>query len=364
MNKSILWFRKEDKAYEWRVPITPDGVKKLGQAGVEVIVESSTHRVFSDNDYQNAGAKIVNTSWHSAPKNAVIIGLKELAVDSQPIAHRHIYFSHTFKKQKDANLVLQRYASGGGEIFDLEFITHTNGVRVVAFGYWAGYVGAAISLLGFSHYDQNNFPYNKLTPFKDRGELIKTVNEQLAKINMPSIKVMVMGALGRCGSGAVDLINDINLSKLATTSWDKPEFDNANKPIIEIIKHHIFINCVYLREKIEPMITPDLLGKNHQLKIIGDISCDPNNPNNPIAVYNEITHIDAPFVKAQGNEKFPTYILAIDHLPTLLPRESSEEFAGILLPHLIELLTMSDLPIVWQNAKNCFDKAKKDYGLL
>lgn len=366
MNNKILWLRKEDKTGELRVPVTPEGVRKLNDSGVEVIVEASLNRVFSDDEYKNAGAKITTSNWKNAPREAIILGLKELAEDTTLIYHRQIYFSHTFKGQKGAKTVLERYTKGGGEIYDLEFLTFADGMRVAAFGYWAGYVGTAISLLGFAHYKNSqklNVPYPKQKTFLNRNELINTVKNEIEKLDLPEINVMVMGALGRCGRGAVDLISDIKYTNITATKWDKSEFDIATKPIAEIISHDVFINCVYLREKIEPMISPQLLTNNQKLKIIGDVSCDPNNPNNPIAVYDEITHIDNPFVQARGSEKYPTYVLAIDHLPTLLPRESSEEFATAILPHLIELMTDDNLPIVWQNAKTCFDKAIKSNGL-
>ncbi len=55
---------------------------------------------------------------------------------------------------------------------------------------------------------------------------------------------------------------------------------------------------------------------------------------------------------------------AIDHLPTLLPREASEEFAAALLPHLLEFLRSAQLPMVWRNAAARYQQAKARYGLL
>jgi len=356
---TALCLRKEDKTGEWRVPVTPDGVRELIAAGIHVTVERSDHRVFSDTEYEQAGAVMTLQNWWQAPVDTIIIGLKELAESATAISHRHIYFSHTFKGQEGSALVLQRYAEGGGAIFDLEFLQDDSGRRIAAFGYWAGYVGAALAMLGLAHYSHSDSAHPGLSRFKDRQHLIDTVNRSL---NNAPARVMVMGALGRCGSGAIDLLKSLE-APLDISAWDIAEFNAADKPIKEIIKHDAFVNCVYLREKIQPMIDPLLLSENRRLRIISDVSCDPNNPNNPIAVYDAITSLDIPFRRAKGSDQFPVFVQAIDHLPTLLPREASDEFASALLPHLKAFLLADDLPPVWRNACNSFKLAMGSYGL-
>jgi saccharopine dehydrogenase (NAD+, L-lysine-forming) len=49
------------------------------------------------------------------------------------------------------------------------------------------------------------------------------------------------------------------------------------------------------------------------------------------------------------NGASPVSVVAIDHLPTLLPRESSEAFGKDLAPHLLNL----ESP-VWLRAKDLF----------
>ncbi len=351
-----LWLRREDKAGEWRVALTPDGVITLIKSGVKVVVEQSVNRVFSDQQYLAAGAELTDKHWWQAPGDAVILGLKELAEADTPISHTQIYFSHTFKGQDGADAVLKRYADGGGELFDLEFLQDDNGRRIAAFGYWAGFVGAALGMLGLAHYLQSDEPFPAVQRYADRQQLINVVKQALGE---HCRRVMVMGALGRCGTGASDLLRQLG-DHISISGWDIAEFNAVEKPIREIIEHDIFINCVYLREPIHPMINPALLAQNQRLKIISDVSCDPNNPDNPIAVYDATTSLDAPFRRAAGSETWPVYVQAIDHLPTLLPRESSQEFAASLLPHLLEFLTSLDLPPVWRNAKARFAEAKRE----
>jgi len=355
-----LWLRREDKAGEWRVSLTPDGVRQLVQNGVKVVVETSGQRVFSDAEYLAAGAQLSDLHWSQAPADAIVLGLKELADADAAIAHTQIYFSHTFKGQSGADAVLQRYASGGGELFDLEFLQDDQGRRIAAFGYWAGFVGAALGMLGLAHYQQTDNAFPAAHRFDSQQQLVDTVINALGN---QSLRVMVMGALGRCGTGATDLLRQLG-PQVDISRWDITEFNAVDKPIQAIIEHDVFVNCVYLREPIRPMIDPALLEKNQRLKIISDVSCDPNNPNNPIAVYNATTSLDAPFRRANGSDNRPVYVQAIDHLPTLLPREASEEFAAALLPHLLEFLTSAELPSVWRNARSRFVEAKQRYGLI
>ena len=93
------------------------------------------------------------------------------------------------------------------------------------------------------------------------------------------------------------------------------------------------------------------------------MSCDPNNSNNPIAVYDAITSLQSPFRRAWGSEVHPVYVQAIDHLPTLLPQEASEEFAAALLPHLREYLLAGALPPVWQRAEDHYHHACSSYDI-
>jgi saccharopine dehydrogenase (NAD+, L-lysine-forming) len=363
MTQSLLWLRKEDKAGEHRVPLTPAGARELTDAGVHLVVESSDNRIFADAQYAEAGAELTALHWTQAPAHAVIIGLKELEDGTTPIAHRHIFFSHTFKGQSGAADVLARFAAGGGSILDLEFLADDQGRRIAAFGYWAGYAGAAVGLLGLLHYRSSplrspgDFP--ALRAFASRQALLDALRKS---IGTQSYKVMVMGALGRCGRGAIDLLTELDVG-IEITAWDKPEFDAASKPIADIIAHDLFVNCVYLREKISPMITPELLQANTRLSIISDVSCDPNNSNNPIAVYDAITSLQSPFRRAWGSEVHPVYLQAIDHLPTLLPQEASEEFAAALLPHLREFLLTEAQPPVWQRAAEHYRNACVSYGI-
>ena len=95
-----LWIRAEERPNEKRVGVTPNGVKSLLQAGFDVTIEHDLTRAISIESY--SGAQVAGTGdWRSAPKEAIIIGIKELPEEITPLHHRHIMFGHAFKDQPD-----------------------------------------------------------------------------------------------------------------------------------------------------------------------------------------------------------------------------------------------------------------------
>lgn len=67
----------------------------------------------------------------------------------EPLPHTHIHFAHCYKRQAGWADVLARFAAGNGTLLDLEFLKDENGRRVAAFGFHAGFAGAAAGLLAY-----------------------------------------------------------------------------------------------------------------------------------------------------------------------------------------------------------------------
>jgi saccharopine dehydrogenase (NAD+, L-lysine-forming) len=344
MTMKSIWLRHEIKQGEKRTPLTPDSVKKLTSKNITVYVEKSNTRIFKDSEYEQNGAILKEpASWSDAPTESFILGLKELPETLTPLTHKHIYFAHAFKNQDGANELLSRFKEGNGQLFDLEFLLDANDRRVAAFGYWAGYVGAALSLLNY--YEPTAL--TKLKSFKHKDELISFIKKSENSGTRP--KVIIIGSRGRCGSGARELFSNFNVE---VTAWDK-EQTSSGGPFEKILDHHIFINTVLLQSNLGPFLTKDIINKNQKLSVIGDVSCDPNNKLNPIPIYDQITTWDQPFGNYLINEK-EISILAIDNLPSVLPLESSEDYDNQLYPYLEDLILSENLPIVWSKALKLF----------
>lgn len=338
--------RAETKPFEQRTPLTPEGAQSLIKNGVTVQVESSPSRIFGDNEYAEAGCEIIPTgSWSKANTDVYILGLKEL--DSRPdtLRHRHIYFAHVFKGQEGWRDTLNRFKLGGGTLYDLEYLTDDSGQRVAAFGYWAGYAGCGVAIEQWCR--QQTHPGQPLAPLKgypNSQEFVQKLKGLLTQVSRQP-RVMVMGALGRCGQGAVDIAQALGLE---IVGWDLEETAGGG-PFEEILRHDIFVNGVLVTQEIPPFITHEMLRSERQLSVISDVSCDPTSPVNPLPIYDRVTTMDRPALSLY--QKPPLDLIAIDHLPSLLPRESSIDFGAQLLPHLVNLPQGSP---VWQRAADLF----------
>ena len=342
-----LWVRAEQRPNEERVGLTPEGAAALVKAGIRVTVETSSVRAIGIEGYAKAGCEIVvENLWPKAPADAIIFGLKELPEDGTPLTHRHIMFGHAFKGQPAGQVLLKRFKAGGGTLYDLEYLVDETGRRVAAFGYWAGYAGAAVSLKCWAAQQRGGIA----GPVKKAGSkeaLLAELNADLAGLGRP--RAIIIGALGRVGTGAADLCSAMGV---AVTKWDMAETASGG-PFPEVLEHEIFLNCILARPGC-PVFVPAAAKADaaRKLTVIGDIACDPTSEFSPIKVYDRATDWDAPALRVA--ERPVLDVTAIDNLPSLMPVESSIDYAAQLLP---SLLTLSDLNAgVWARAKADFDK--------
>ncbi|KAJ4984575.1 alanine dehydrogenase/PNT domain-containing protein [Stagonosporopsis vannaccii] len=371
MSFPTLHARAEAKPFEHRSCLTPSTTKKLIAAGYTVNVERSPtnpdyERIFKDAEFEAAGATLVDEgSWTKAPRDHIIIGLKELPDEDWPLEHTMVHFAHCYKQQAGWEKVLARFPRGGGVLYDLEFLQDQSGRRVAAFGYHAGFAGAALAIKTWAWQltHPNGEPLPGIETFTDgRGyyntesDLIAQLKDDVAageKVAGRKPTSLVLGALGRCGSGAVDLLEKVGCGEIK--KWDLPETKERDGPYPEIIESDIFVNCIYLSKPIPPFVDRESLkSPSRTLSVVCDVSCDTTNPHNPIPIYNINTTFDKPTVNVDVDGNGPTLsVISIDHLPSALPRESSEAFSNALLPSLMALKDRATTP-VWQGAEKLF----------
>ena len=343
-----LWVRAECRANEQRVGVTPEGVAQLIAQGLQVTVEESPHRILPINGYASAGATIAaQGSWTDAPQDALIFGLKELPDDGTPLRHRHIMFGHAFKGQGAGQILLRRFADGGGTLYDLEYLVDPDGRRVAAFGYWAGYAGAAVTALVWAA-QQRGLPCPSVTTWPSSPALLADIQEALNAVGATRPDAIVIGALGRVGRGARALCEAMGIP---VTGWDMAETAHGG-PFPEVLTHDLFFNCILAGPGVPVFVPRDAGNLPRRLSVIGDIACDPDSDYNPVPVYDRATTWEAPGLRVHGAP--PLDVMAIDNLPSLLPLESSEDFADQLLPHL---LALGDLDYgVWGRAFQTFQQ--------
>ena len=335
VEKKIIYIRKEKINNEYRTPLIPCHVKILVNHGFIIYIQNSIERVYNNDQYIENGCIITNKEWYDLLfKDAIIIGIKELKDLDKLSNHVHIYFSHTLKHQFNSENILTRFINSNSKLYDFEYILDDNKKRIIAFGYYSGLVGAILGLKQYYNKINNIDSLSNLKPWLSFDNMINYVKYTL--IN--DAKIAIIGANGRCGSGVRFILDYL---KLEYTIIDR------NYDITKLIEFDIVYNCILLDENYNKV----WFDKNTKFKkniVISDISCDYSSSNNPIQLYNKSTNWIEPISKYN---QFVD-IIAIDNLPSLLPRESSNFFSEKLLNLLLDF--NSDNNNYWNNCINIY----------
>ncbi|GMA41182.1 hypothetical protein GCM10025883_32270 [Mobilicoccus caccae] len=262
----------------------------------------------------------------------------------------HIYFGHAFKGQHGARALLSRFVEGGGTLLDLEYLVDADGRRVAAFGYWAGYVGAALAVLehrGLLEPDMQRRSKADLDALLRQGA------------DGPVVRALVVGALGRSGRGACDALVAAGIEP---TRWDLAETRDLDKAAL--LGHDILVNCVMVSSPAPPFVTEeDLDAPSRRLSVISDVTCDVTSDLNLLPIYDDITTWQEPVREIRpaddASGRPAVRMIAIDNLPSLLPAEAAATYSADLLA---TLLTLPDGE-VWQRARARFALALEQEGL-
>jgi saccharopine dehydrogenase (NAD+, L-lysine-forming) len=345
-----LWVRSEARETERRAPVVPADVRGLLDAGLEVTVAESPQRVFPIEEYAAAGARTApEGSWTQAPDDAWVVGIKELPDEPAGLRHRHVYFAHSFKGQEGAEHTLERFRRGGGRLYDIEYLTGEDGRRVVAFGYWAGYVGAALGVLHLA--GELKAPLQPL----EKADLDERLGEA-GRGGADQLLALVTGARGRSGRGAQKALATAGLP---ITRWDRQETRDLHKQAL--LGHDMLVNCVVTHTPTTPFVEEADLVHERRLQVLADVTCDVTGPTNMLPVNTRITTWEEPVRRIDDGHpdrgSNPLDVIAIDNLPSLLPREASEGFSADLCAVLVGLAVEGAPSYPWRAAAAAFDDA-------
>ncbi|WP_371543905.1 saccharopine dehydrogenase [Streptomyces sp. NBC_00554] len=342
MNALHLWLRHETRTTERRTPVVPADARRLVESGVTLTVEESPQRVFPIEAYEEAGCRVAVTgTWVSAPSDAVVLGLKELPDEPAALTHRHIFFGHAYKQQPGAETLLRRFLAGGGTLLDLEYLVDDDGRRLAAFGYWAGYLGAALAVL--HHRGRLRTPLRPTSKEELDVELAGDGGE---------LKALVVGALGRSGRGARVALE---VAGVEPTCWDLAETRDLDRHAL--LEHELMVNTVLTTSPVPPFLTDkDLDEPGRRLRTLCDVTCDVGSPMNVLPVYDTTTDWTEPVRRLR--ERPALDLIAIDNLPSLLPLEASVDFSAALLPMLLEFETGG----AWGRGLDRFRQACREIG--
>lgn len=336
-NRKIIYIRNELNKFEHRTPIIPNDISILINHGYIVYIETSNHRIFSDEEYENFGAIITSKKWHDDLfKNALIVGIKEIENIQKLSNHLHLYFSHTYKNQINSKYILEEFKKSNSILHDFEFFYNKNKKRIISFGFYAGIVGCMLGLLQYIKKNIYKTNIKNLKYWNNKENILKHI--LLYKEIFDNVKIAVIGSNGNCGNGVTSILNKLNFNYIIINK-------NENKSNLQ--KYDILFNCILLDENFNEIWFDKNTIFNKNI-IICDISCDYSKENNPIQIYSENTTWENPVYSYNDFVD----IIAINNLPSLLPKESSIYFSDKCAKLIIE--REEDKNNYWKNNQMIF----------
>lgn len=363
MKFAILKERKNPP--DRRVLFSPQACKDLISTypDLEIIVESSNNRTFTDAEYTNMGITVSD----DISDCDVLLGVKEVPIDALIPNKKYFFFSHTIKKQHYNRKLLQAILDKNIELYDHETIVDHRGLRLIGFGYFAGIVGAynGVRTYGLKY---NLFDLPKAVSLTDKKALIK----ELKKIQLPNIKILLTGT-GRVGMGSKEILDAMSIKQVSVDDFLDRQFNEPVYVQIDVLDYNqrkdgkvlditdffnnpseyesnfmkfanvsdFYIACHYWDEEAPVLFSrQNACTKDFNIKVVADISCDINGPiastikastiADPIFGYDPKTGEEANY-KNEG----VIAVMSVDNLPSELPRDASIGFGEMFSRHVI-----------------------------
>ena len=391
---ATVGIRREDKSrWERRVPITPQMARKLhDEHGIEFIAQPSPVRIFREEEFERAGAKV----QEDLSRAGVVFGVKEIPMQHFQPRKTYVFFAHVIKGQPYNMAMLRRMMELGCNLIDYEKVTDETGHRLIFFGWHAGVVSMVESLWALGRRLQHEGianPFSAIRSTLTYGSLaevreeVRRVGERIKTEGLPqAITPLIVGVAGygNVGRGIQEILSDLPTIEIEPADVARIGNDPraSNRAIYRVLfkeehavapndpgahfdlqdyylhpqKYHsifdqyvphltVLMNSNYWDARYPRLLTNSLLrslfagGRQPRLRVVGDASCDiggsiectlkATEPDDPVYVYDP--HAEQ---VRMGVEGYGPVVLAVDILPSEIPREASEYFSEILEPFI------------------------------
>ena len=362
---TIAVLREDKQPPDARVALTPAQVARLRKAGYDIVVQPSPHRCYTDEEYMRLRIPL----QENVADRDLLLGIKEVPIDRLVPSKTYCNFAHVAKFQAYNQPLLRALLDKGITHVDYEYLTDPQGKRLIAFGYWAGMVGAHNGLWAYGK-RTGSFELPRLKDLYDYAEA-KTV---YAKLSLPGKLRVVLTGTGRVGLGAAKVLTDMGLRRvmpkefLAATTG--PVFTQL--PVEQYARHRsgkavqrrhffqhseeyitafapyaavadVFINGIYWDGKAPAFFTrEDMISEHFRIQTIADVTCDIAPLSSVPSTLKASTIADPVFgFDPRSGEEVAPYapeavdVMSIDNLPSELPRDASKAFGEILLTTIL-----------------------------
>jgi alanine dehydrogenase len=348
-----------------RVPLLPYQCRALLDKYPElsIAVQPSDVRCISNKEYVEAGIPL----QEDLSDCDVLFGIKEVPAHLLIPNKTYVFFSHTIKEQAHNQKLLQSILEKNITLIDYEALKDAKGNRVIAFGRFAGVVGAYNTFLLYGK-KYKLFDLKPAHKCFDR----KALEEEMKKIHLPPVKIVVTGR-GRVGSGALSILQHLKIKEVSPRDFLTQNFYEAVYTVVSSKDYHeskeglawdahhfhahpeayvstfmpyaqaadILIAGAYWDQRGPMLFTIEQMkDPSFRIRLISDITCDingsipstvkPTNIYDPAYDFNPFTRdLEAPFSDPRN-----ITVMAIDNLPCELPRDASDDFGKQLMENV------------------------------
>lgn len=371
--------RETKKPPDRRVPLTPEQIVslRLKYPGTEFCVQPSDFRCFSDDEYKTAGIPVTEDLSFCD----LLIGIKELDPGTLIPGKTYMFFAHVGKRQPHNRDMLISMSVKGNTLIDYEYLTTEEGERIVAFGRWAGIVGAYNGLRAYGLRTKRYTlpPAYKCHDLKEMWSFLKEADPE------PTLKIVLTGE-GRVAGGAIETLSKCNIRQVTpddflNNEFQQPVFCQIGPQYYTAHRNGQYFSFTHFlsypgeyyssflpyARAADILITghywdpgspvlftrEDMKGPDFRISVIADVTCDVNGSvpstvrvasiSDPFYGYDPVTGSEDPHFRGRGI----ITVMAVDNLPAELPRDASVDFGRQLMKKILdELITGVASPTV------------------